>query len=1563
MSRRNALAALKAARAGEKRELTFNAEDVYDELDENEFKQHRKQELLQDDFVVGDNGEGYADTGAYEWEDTGKRYGSSDEDGSPKSKRSKKNSDVIKNRKLNFKALAAKPKAEAAAVPDDFMDDLIGVIGGSEPKNEHKKKPLNRQSRSRVKHEEDVFVDDHSYDMPSPEPVSSPPAEIVHAVREEALADGMEFDDEDMGMPDVPESESEDEPEVAVRPKAGQAAAVVNMRGEKPVAEIKKEIKIEMVKKEEPEEPEPEVVPDIASDIQLASSKATSEAAKISVEPREVTAEDGKFKFFWMEHSVVRDTLYLFGKTMVQTGANKGQFVSCAIKIDSTQRQMFVLPKSECDTSDVHEELDGLMEARGIRMRAKPVTKKYCFHLPGVPAEAEYLEVLYTPPKGNFEVPSSGQTFSHVFGANQSLFEQFVLNQQVMGPCWMQLDEPQFGSAGQGRISTTGIDVTAKSAAKISVCANQDAPMPPLSVISLAVRTMTEGKSQSVVAVTVRMIHNMPHDTSAGIGELEHRSMTFFRYPGKVAPVGFKQKLQEHNAHSTVDKIIPCNSELDILSHMVRLFARVDPDIVLGHRLEAMHMDVLLHRLKELNVKDWYAMGRLRRTHWPHNNYGVMDGRLLLDLDNSFGRSVVQGCHSFDLSEMALVVLNQKRFDMDMDAARNKMVGFAQPLLSYLKHCIQDTSLVARIVVQTQAIPLSKQLTNLAGNAWSKTLAGTRSGRNESILLHEFTRQGYIVPDKEAGQGTNKRGKAKFQGGLVLDPVKGLYDRHVLVMDFNSLYPSIIQEYNICFSTVDWASIPDDQIEPPAQPDASMEQGILPRLIRTLVQRRREVKRLIKDPKATASQKKQWDVKQMALKLTANSMYGCLGYQGSRFYAKPLANLTTSIGRDTLRATKELAEAESLQVVYGDTDSVMINTNTDTYKDAIRVGNDFKKKVNGLYKQLEIDIDGVFARLLLTNKKKYAARHATEEGMGEIEVKGLDLKRRETCQISKDASSYVLEQVLGPEDQETALNNVHEYLFELAEKLRSEPPKDKSAPFPVKDYAILKQLGKDPKAYNPPIMPFVAVALRRLERGDVVREGDVMSFVITSEGSDESAKAQNTLDVEQSAGKLRPDAEYYISKQLYPQIERLLAHVTGTDPARLAEVLGIEIKKTHQSHESREMLHPLESTISDAERFKDAVKLELACECGHSFAYEGVKQNTTEHGITCPSCSNVFPLTRLCAQLETQIRRHISKYYETWYTCSDPACGIRTTQLTNFGKRCMGSDGRFNTCNRGTLDYEYNDQDLYRQLLYFDTVFNMDKACQENDKDMKLSVLAGQNRERFVYPRQVVDKYLKDSGRAFVDMASIFVSPERQKMSEEHVHLPSPTFNSSTAGKQFHPYDTLGLTSQSALVGLGAGTVAAAARNSLAAGPRNIMTTFSKAGGVVTIFTGVSVAWVFTYCSVANLREKKDGWNHFWAGAATGAVLGAVKKSLPAFFGWSVLTAAGCGLFGWTGARFNADRKASLEESPKGFVQEDTHQTFWEVVHRRPLSLTVEQLGEGRGINAVPIATATAAPK
>lgn len=209
-------------------------------------------------------------------------------------------------------------------------------------------------------------------------------------------------------------------------------------------------------------------------------------------------------------------------------------------------------------------------------------------------------------------------------------------------------------------------------------------------------------------------------------------------------------------------------------------------------------------------------------------------------------------------------------------------------------------------------------------------------------------------------------------------------------------------------------------------------------MIAALVGRRREVKKLMKDKRATPEQLALWDTKQLAFKLTANSMYGCLGYTQSRFYARPLAMLTTFKGREILRSTKELAESSQLRVIYGDTDSVMINTNMDTVSDALKVGEEFKKTVNERYRLLEIDIDNIFRRLLLHAKKKYAAINMTEVNgkyVDKLEVKGLDMRRREYCALSKEVSQRLLNEVLSGEDQELVLNRVHDYLRDLAAKM------------------------------------------------------------------------------------------------------------------------------------------------------------------------------------------------------------------------------------------------------------------------------------------------------------------------------------------------------------------------------------------------------------------------------------------------------------------------------------------------------------------------------------------------
>ena len=421
-------------------------------------------------------------------------------------------------------------------------------------------------------------------------------------------------------------------------------------------------------------------------------------------------------------------------------------------------------------------------------------------------------------------------------------------------------------------------------------------------------------------------------------------------------------------------------------------------------------------------------------------------------------------------------------------------------ILNLIEISAGDTKLINGLFTELNVLPLYLEITKIAGNLFSRTLLGGRSERNEYLLLHAFNEHNYILPDKTtkedkrlsklnedidnveeraaAALSSNKRNKkAAYTGGLVLEPKVGLHDKYILLMDFNSLYPSIIQEYKICFTTVNRQQFleclkdnagSDLEKQPEINSENVEKDGycILPKEIKKLVDERRKVKSLMLQAGASSDLKQQLDIKQKALKLTANSMYGCLGFGNSRFYAKPLAALITLKGREILSKTKQLVEESSLklEVIYGDTDSLMINTKATSYEEAENLGFKLKAEVNRNYNLLEIDIDGIFKSILLLKKKKYAALVAKKSN-GKIEfireIKGLDIIRRDWSLVAKNVGEKVLKEILTEEyrPSEQIIENIHNYLASVANQINNKE-------LPTGLYHISKQLTKDLKDYK-----------------------------------------------------------------------------------------------------------------------------------------------------------------------------------------------------------------------------------------------------------------------------------------------------------------------------------------------------------------------------------------------------------------------------------------------------------------------------------------------------------------
>jgi DNA polymerase alpha subunit A len=853
-------------------------------------------------------------------------------------------------------------------------------------------------------------------------------------------------------------------------------SASVNISGKRPPPKIKKEAYPSPASSSPTRPSAPAVDPTawnrVTDQLNVLSSpqapQGTSSAGKLK--PQNALEEDGSLRFFWIDYTEINGSLCLFGKVKDKSSGN---FVSCFVKIDNISRKLYFLPREyrqkrgvdtdeEVGMSDVYNEVDNLMSKMGVgSFRIKPSSRKYAFELPDIPKEADYLKLLYPYNKPALPMEVTGETFSHVFGTNTALFEQFVLWKNIMGPCWLKIEGADFNAVSNASWCKLELQVNNPQAiATLGESDNLEAP--PMTLMSISLRTTYNIKEnkQEILIASARVYDNVSLSDRTPAEKLPCKSFTIMRPASDAYPTGFKLEVDKHKGMIGLEK-----TEQGLLSKFMAIFAMMDPDVIMGHRLDDVDFSILLNRMKERKTPGWHRIGRLRRSEWPKTmgrgggsffaERQLASGRLLCDLANDLGKSLMTKCQSWSLNEMCELVLgeNQKRREIDYEAALMSWATSREGLMNFVTHCETDTHFIAAIALKVQMLPLTKVLTNLAGNSWARTLSGTRAERNEYILLHEFYRNKYICPDKvfaktkpkvsdedaENEEGVDAKKRDKYKGGLVFEPEKGLYDKFILVMDFNSLYPSIIQEFNICFTTVERADISEEDERVPEVPSEDQAQGILPKLIRTLVTRRREVKKLMKSKSTAPEDLPTLDIKQLALKLTANSMYGCLGYTKSRFYARPLAMLTTAKGREILRSTKDLAERQQLRVIYGDTDSVMINTNMDNIQDAIKVGNDFKKSVNEQYRLLEIDIDNVFRRLLLHAKKKYAALNMVQvddKFVEKLEVKGLDMRRREYCQLSKETSQKLLNFLLSGEDIETVVENVHEYLRQLATNMR-----------------------------------------------------------------------------------------------------------------------------------------------------------------------------------------------------------------------------------------------------------------------------------------------------------------------------------------------------------------------------------------------------------------------------------------------------------------------------------------------------------------------------------------------
>lgn len=1392
--RRAALERLKELKGSKHKYEISEVVNVYEEVDEREYSK-RRQDRLEDDWIVDDDGSGYVEDGReiFDEDNDDDQLFLSRKDktkGSKKTKRSseklmgvssiKNGSASIKNMLINMPAKKKKAESEVRLDDDDLLGDILQDLDKEPttvrpPQLTVLKKKIMKTSPNSNKAAVNPFAR-RQITTPTRSKTYTKPLQPRCIIQENASGVSPKAK-RSLDINETPSQQIEEFDTMDVLDVDFCDEDLENME----TVTLEEEMKESKIVKEETKEESSDVKAEAnrgftaepkINESQLTAGwetvkgeiKDTNLTHDIQIDSSQLpltTTEEGDqvLRFYWLDayedYYKQPGTVYLFGKVWIESAQTH---VSCCVTVRNIERRIYLLPrrkrmnlKTKEETEnvtmiDVYQEFNSKVSARFkiLQFKSRMIKKKYAFENYEVPEESEYLEVRYSADLCPLPDDLCGETFSYVFGTNTSALELFLLDRRIKGPGWLDVKLPQLSSPA---VSWCKIEVLSMKPDYVTPVSGPT--VPPLVVMTLGMRTTVNPKShQSEVAMVSCLVH---HEFSLDKAPPKPPFQTHFcamTHPADVTwPWDLKDALIRHRS-----KTEKCDTERALLGFLLAKIHKIDPDIVVGHDIFGFDLSVILHRVNINKIPHWSRLGRLRRTQMPKltgkgfAEKTAMCGRLVCDLKIS-SKELIRA-KSYELGALVSQVLRIPEGQCKTLTAEEikQMYGSSSSLLQLVSLTMQDTLYVLRLMCELNVLPLALQITNIAGNVMSRTLLGGRSERNEFLLLHAFTEKDFIVPNKQhskvikkvpinnvdvdedeetnGAQGKGRR-KPAYTGGLVLEPKKGFYDKYILLMDFNSLYPSIIQEYNICFTTVKRENREEDEVTPPL-PDKELEPGVLPTEIRKLVESRKQVKQMMKQCDISNDLKLQYDIRQKALKLTANSMYGCLGFSHSRFFARHLAALVTGKGREILLNTRDLVQKMNFDVIYGDTDSIMINTNCTDYDQVFKLGNKIKTEVNKLYKLLELEVDGVFKYMLLLKKKKYAALTVTRLGNGQVveeqELKGLDIVRRDWSQIASDCGKHIVTQILSDQEPDDRIENIHSHLENLKNDLEA-------GKIGLDALAITKTLTKNPEDYpDKKSLPHVQVAIRVNSRGGKrIRQGDTVAYVVCEDGSNLPA-TQRAYHVDElkSSSSLVIDKNFYLANQIHPVVSRLCDPIEGTDAARIAECLGLDpsgFRVSRQFGQAEEEDDMSTNQISDEEKYRMCERFSFRCpssECNTLItmdsAFRGVGSGSNlqvalQH---CPNTKCNFEIfTQIASvlnKLRLDIRNHIMKYYNGWLICEDPSCNNRIRRIPLRFSRGFPI---CNLCERGVLFREYTESQLYKQLCFYDHIFDYHKACQK----------------------------------------------------------------------------------------------------------------------------------------------------------------------------------------------------------------------------------------------------------
>ena len=586
-------------------------------------------------------------------------------------------------------------------------------------------------------------------------------------------------------------------------------------------------------------------------------------------------------------------------------------------------------------------------------------------------------------------------------------------------------------------------------------------------------------------------------------------------------------------------------------------------------RYNTTNFDVpyLLQRAEVLGVADFPFWGRVARsrtrmrdTTFSSKAYGTRDmkeitieGRVQLDLLTAVQRE--HKLSSYSLNAVSAHFLGEQKEDVHHSIISDLQAGTPETRRRLAVYCLKDAYLPQRLLDKLMMLYNFVEMARVTGVPMSYLLTRGQSVKVFSQILRKAAQRGLLVPNMKPASGGGAFGgnggggpdSGTYEGATVLEAKQGFYRTPVATLDFASLYPSIMMAHNLCYCTLvppgRVAAMNPDTVTRCPTGDVFVKpglcKGVLPEILEELLSARKRAKADLKaatDPFVKAV----LDGRQLALKISANSVYGFTGATVGKMPCLEISATTTAFGRDMIMHTKDLVTKTytrangypaDCEVIYGDTDSVMVDFRVPDTAAAMDLGREAAAFVSATFiSPIKLEFEKVYNPYLLISKKRYAGLLWTEPGhWDKMDTKGIETVRRDNCALVRNVVGTCLTKILIDRDEAGAAAFVKRSIADLLLNRMD-----------LSLLVITKALTKEGGAYdNKQGHVELAAKMRVRDPATAPAVGDRVAYVIVrgAKGAKAWEKAEDPIFALEHG--LPIDAQHYLDHHLAQPILRL----------------------------------------------------------------------------------------------------------------------------------------------------------------------------------------------------------------------------------------------------------------------------------------------------------------------------------------------------------------------------------------------------------------------------------------